>query len=473
MSSLRTNIAVVSVWCAAVIFYFLIEREFSPDILAILCFVATLVAAWFDIRWMLVGWFIMAPYFLPYPTGDEALGINYAPNLSHYQFIPLFFLLFVAKSVVSGKKLSIGKDEIFLLAFVVYAIVSSMIVTDGRYADVRRVYVNYGLGLFLYFIVKNTELDLRFLKILGFAALFHVAALLCIGLFEYKTGFSFYTKYLKFSDVGYGRIAGPFVQPIVFGIFLPINFLFIYQAHKLGLLPRFAMWVGGAITGFLTILTFTRSVWLGAFITVLYVLYKGSAEGAAKVVRLAMFAAVAIGLVGILAMTSPEIQKRLTGEENADFRKAMAYASVNMILDKPVFGWGTGTFDDFKERYLVDAYGFYMSSKETSHVTLLTFLAELGVVGTMLLLMFIYFSVRFKGVRMADFTSDARLVAAVSIGAIITLVINAFLIDIRFFPLVWSYFFVSLGFIHNIYRTHMVAQSERQRVERERDLVTA
>jgi O-antigen ligase len=446
--------------------FFAMVTKVNPDMLATGCSVAALALGLYDVRFILVGWYMIAPYFFPYPVEEHAGAFSVGPNVSHYQFIPLFLLIYVVRSHLSGKKFSIGKEELFLVGFAVYSAVSSMVATQGLYKDVRSVYVNYGLGLVVYVLAKNIDLDRRLLKALGLAALFHVVALTFIGIYEYKTGLSFYyIEYLRFDDVGYGRISGPFVQPIVLGTFLPINFLFIYQAHKLGLLPRFAVWIGGALTGLLIVLTFTRSVWLGAFAAILYVIYKGSDEGAAKVVRLAGFAVVAIGLVVFLALSSPEINQRLTGRENTDFRLAMAHVSLNMFLDKPLFGWGMGTFDQYKEQYLMDAYGFYMTTTETSHVTLLTFLAELGIAGTILLLIFVYRSVAFKGVYMREFTSDARLVAAVSVGAILSFLINAFLVDMRFFALMWAYFFMSLGFIHNIYRTHIITQRERQNVQ--------
>ena len=217
------------------------------------------------------------------------------------------------------------------------------------------------------------------------------------------------------------------------------------------------MWVSGVLSAVLIITTFTRSVWLGAFVAFIYIMYKTGQEGKTKMLRLALFAAGAIALVGAITIVSPAVQQRLTGEENANFRVVMAQASMNMILDKPIAGWGAGTFDDVSDRYLFDALGVYIV-KDTSHVTLLTILAELGILGAVLFVMFIYFNLKYKGVNINDLLPDDQLIVAMNIGGVLIFVINGFLIDMRFYSVAYSWFFINLGFIHSMYRDHAQAR---------------
>ncbi|MEK7672002.1 MAG: O-antigen ligase family protein, partial [Bacteroidota bacterium] len=372
---------------------------------------------------------------------------------------PFIAIVSVIVLIFRGKKLRFGKEDLLLLAFVAYALLSSFYATKGRYEDVRGIYLAYIVPFFLYTIVKNLDINARLIRAIAFAFIFHVVVLIIMGLYEYQTGLSFYTKVLRFADVGRGRIAAPFGSPISLGVFVPLIFLFIFQAYKLQLLPRFVVWISGAVCAVLIILTFTRSVWLGAFLTFVYILYRTSDDGAAKVMRLAGFVAAAVVLALTLTLASPDIQQRLTGEENVKFRVVMAQASVNMFFEKPIIGWGAGTFDDFSDRYLFDALGVYIV-KDTSHVTLLTLLAELGVLGTLPLLLFIYYNLSLKHLRMSDLSPEDRLIVAVNVGGIISFAINAFLIDFRFYSISYSWFFINLGFIQNVYRQNLVLDNE-------------
>jgi hypothetical protein len=87
----------------------------------------------------------------------------------------------------------------------------------------------------------------------------------------------------------------------------------------------------------------------------------------------------------------------------------------------------------------------------------MTLLVELGVIGTLPLLMFIYYNLSLKGIRMRDLSTDEQLIVAINIGGIITFVINAFLIDFRFYSIAYSWFFINLGFIQNIYQQRLTA----------------
>jgi O-antigen ligase len=257
-----------------------------------------------------------------------------------------------------------------------------------------------------------------------------------------------------------GRVSGPLGSPIIFGSLIPILFFNIYVAVKSQLLPRYLLWLSGGLSTILIILTFTRSVWLGAFLAFVVVfLIVDDDDKSVKLLRVGGFVAAAILLLAVLTFTSPDIEKRLTGEENANFRVVMAEASVDMILDKPFLGWGSGTFDDIVDRYLFDARGVYIV-KDTSHVTLLTLLAEVGIVGTSFFLGFIVLALRRRGLRLNDLSAFDRLIVAANVGGLICITINAFLIDMRYYAIAYAWFFINLGFIHNIYRQHFLATKD-------------
>jgi O-antigen ligase len=454
MTLLRLNIAIGVIAACGVAFFFLVAAGVNADSLAIAFVSIILIAAWFDVRFLIVGWFLAAPYF------SLEGAPNIASNITHNILVPFILLLVLLRAVMAKRKLRLGKEDVVLLLFVAYALVSSFIATKGRYEDVRQIYLIYLVPFFLYLIIKNSEINERLIRAMAIASIFHVVVLFLMGVYESQTGLSFYTNVLKWADVGRGRIAGPFGSPIIYGDFIPIIFLNIFLAYKFGLLPRYVVWISAALSTVMILLTFTRSVWLGAFLAFVYLVYTTSEDAGAKLLRIAMFVTVAGVVAGIAIFSSREVAGRIGEQENANFRIVMAQVGINMFLDKPVVGWGAGTYDDYSDRYLFDALGVYIT-KDTSHVTLLTIMAELGILGAALFLGFIFLSVRHKGIGMADLPYDDRIIVAVNAAGIITFAINAFLIDMRFYSIAYSWFFMNLAFIHTMYYESTLARMTR------------
>lgn len=457
MTMLRTNIIIMVICIAGMAFFGITLLQVSPDAVAVAATCLILLCALRDSRFLFAGWFLVSPYFFPF--GGEGMA-NIASNFSHNMIVPVICTITLLVGFVKRKRLSFGKEDLVLILFVAYAFLSSFYATKGRYDDLRMIYLIYLIPFFLYLVVKNIEIDTKFFRMLGYVSVFHIVVISMMCAYETVTGEVLYHSLLDWSDVGSGhRFAGPFGSPIILGLFVPTVFFYIYLACKFDVLPRYVMWVSGVLATILIVATVTRSVWLGAFLAFVYVMYKTGKEGKTKLLRLGLFVAGAVALVGVITIVSPAIQQRLTEEENANFRVVMAQASMKMILDKPIIGWGAGTFDDVSDRYLFDALGVYIV-KDTSHVTLLTILAELGVLGAALFLLFIYFNLKYKGVTINELSPNDQLIVAMNVGGVIIFVINGFLIDMRFYSVAYSWFFINLGFINSMYRDHVQARIE-------------
>lgn len=461
MQSYRTHIIILVITLLSTGLYFYRLLDLNMDALAAVCMACVSVAAMKDIRLLFVGWFLFAPYFVPLASADSA---NIASNFSHNYFIPVMTVAVLVYYFVKGKQLIWGKEDVLILIFIGYAVASSLYATEGRYDDLRNIYIIYLLPYCLYLIAKNIDIDSNVFKMLAFASLFHLVQAVLLSVYEFQSGSTLYQPDPKVDWVDVGsmrRISGSLGTPIVLGVFLQVLFGFIYLAYRYGLVSRLVFRSSIPFLMLLNLLTFTRSVWLGAIVMFIYLMYKTSEDVGAKLMRVAGFVALSVVIVGVVVAVSPDVQKRISGEENANFRIVMAQASLNMIADSPIVGWGMGTFDDFSDRYLFDARGVYIV-KDTSHVTVLTILAELGILGTIPFLLFIYFNIRPQGIRFKELPAEDRLIVAVIVGTLISFGVNAFLIDMRFYSLAYSWLFVSLGFICNIY--HENRQLKEQRV---------
>ena len=454
MTPLRTYVIILGIVVCAAIFFAITVAQVNPDNVAMVFVTLLAIAALKDLRVLLVGWFLMSPYLSPFGVKGMA---NLASNFSHNVIVPMIASVILVATFLKHRTIQFSKFDVLWLVFIVYSVISSFMATQGRYDDLRMIYLVYVLPFLLLLVIRNIKVDSEFLKMLAYASIFHLVMLLFIFVYESATGEVLYQSLLDWNDVGLSRrFAGPFGSPIIVGIFIPIVFLFIYLGFRFSVIPRLVLWGSAVISALLIVATFTRSVWLGAFAAFIYILYRTSEQGAEKLLRLALFV-VAVGIiVGVVTYASPAVQERLTGEENANFRIVMAQASVNMILDKPIVGWGAGTFDDVSDRYLFDAMGVYIT-KDTSHVTILTILAELGITGTLFYLLFFSFNLKRRDVRITDLPHDDKLIVAINIACIISFVINAFLIDMRFYSIAYAWLFVNLGFVDNIYRDNLAS----------------
>jgi O-antigen ligase len=444
---LHSLIAALGVITAAVLFYLVIVAQVSPDLLAVAGVWVVMLAGLKDHRYLITGWFLLAPYFHSGVEGE----LNLAINLSHNLLVPFVAFIALLVLVLRGQRLDWGREDLLFLGFVLYAVFSSFYTSGGSYEHLKAIYSIYVLPYLLYTTIKNVKLDVSFLSSLVYASLFHLTTLSLMGYFEYHTGLSLYTQVLLWNDVGRGRIAGPFISPIMLGLCVSFLSLQLYLGYRLGVVPRLLFLFSVLLSAVLYVLTFTRSVWLAVVVSVVYVTLKGKGSPAVRGLRLACFLAV-LAVLAIYMMSDPVLAERLDDSATANFRIVMGYASLRMIADHPLLGSGFGSFDSLVPSYLSNMLGVHVVN-DTSHVTLLTILAELGITGTLLLLGFVIASVRGSGRRSATSGRDLHgLVVVVNTAFILAFVVNAFLIDMRFFSIAYSWFFISLGMIHNAHK---------------------
>jgi O-antigen ligase len=160
------------------------------------------------------------------------------------------------------------------------------------------------------------------------------------------------------------------------------------------------------------------------------------------------------GLAGYM-MSDPEMATRLSNPDTGSWRVGMAYASLQLFAENPVFGSGFGSFNELIGKHLPGyMLGIRIAEGNTSHVTLFTLLAELGTLGTLLAIAFVVVALatpiaQSRRVRLGP---EMQLVMTVNYAFVLAFLVNAFLIDMRFFSLAYCWFFVSLGMIHSVVR---------------------
>jgi hypothetical protein len=457
MLSLRTHITLLLIVLASVAMFLYKLGNGNMDVLISIIVVGIFLAAFNDLRMLFVGWFFTAPYVVQLGGVDEA---NIASNVGHNFLAPVVSVILLAAFALQRKRIAFGKEELIVLLFIAYSVLSSMIATGGNYVDLRWLYFIYVLPFLLFLVAKNIQVDSQLFKMLGYVSVFHIVQALLLCSANVVTGRNLYPPELKWMDVGaFARQIGSLGNPIVFGLLLQMVFTFLFLATRYGMLARWMFRVCLIPLVILTLATFTRSVWVGAFFTFIFLVYRTSEQAGAKIFRLITLSVFAVGILYSALALSPDIKGRFTEDQTANFRIVMAQASVNLIVDNPVFGVGNGKFDEAVERYLFDARGVY-NTRDTSHVTVLTLLAELGIIGAALWVAFIVLNLRHPAIRLAELPKEDQIIVVAFVSNAIAFLINAFLIDMRWSSFAYSSLFISLGFIQNIYRENYLMKLE-------------
>jgi O-antigen ligase len=162
---------------------------------------------------------------------------------------------------------------------------------------------------------------------------------------------------------------------------------------------------------------------------------------------------VAIVLLFVTYMLSDPIRaERLSNPATGSARAGVAYASLKLIAEEPILGSGFETFDQRIPKYLPNYMLGIRTPEATSHVTLLTLLAELGVAGTSWLVAFMFAAAWPPRSWVQSFDAERRLLITVNFAFILAFVVNAFLIDMRFFSLAYCWLFISFGIIDHARR---------------------
>jgi O-antigen ligase len=181
------------------------------------------------------------------------------------------------------------------------------------------------------------------------------------------------------------RARGPFLQAVANGAAINIlGLLVLYWWQKKNRWGVFAtlliIGVPLAILG-----TMTRAVWLG---------FIGSAAGLLVLYRKKIMVGLLIGsAVAVCALTvlnpigNKTIVSRLEDEDPIEYRMAVYRAGIEMVRERPLFGWGINQPPYVLPNYLVGV----KADAAWAHNTYLEILLEHGVVGLVLYgLMFFY-----------------------------------------------------------------------------------
>jgi O-antigen ligase len=189
----------------------------------------------------------------------------------------------------------------------------------------------------------------------------------------------------------------------------------------------------------------TRSVWIGFIAGFIYLMYK-ILEKPKLVLLYSIVIAIILVILFYWSGGNTQIERRIS-QDTGSIRLLVMYSGLKMFISQPIIGVGFNRFDELNKTFFTNTFGirFYSNHLITSHQTIVTFLAELGLIGTVLFLVFFCKAV----VQVFRVSNNVSSEIEFSIQAfMLVFIINAMLIDMRFFTIAYSLLFMALGITH-------------------------
>jgi O-antigen ligase len=414
-----------------------------------------------------------------------ALPLPMLPDIFPYRLVwVLIFGIYLFDLILKKREriLPVTGLEVAMILFTILCL-SSMLLAGTLYSREKGLTLSfflngYGFPFSIFFISKNVvDNEKQIKKVFIFFTLL-VLYLGLTGIFEHFQMRQFvFPHYIMRSWEGgtWGRARGPFMNSSVNGtaigmmIFMVICLLLRERLRwKRGLL------VIVLLTSLVTLLfTLTRASWLAFLVAILMTsIFISSVRKIVIPGFLFLIVFVVIifysGLVtrveqevetkqvGVESPIIARIIKRTSNVKTVTGRWDLLKLSFLMFIERPIFGYGYGTFHDAKDKFLSRSStlnvseDLFIERRAGGHATLMGILVDLGVVGFIIILYMIWYIARVcKKLydRLPQGPFIGKELIAILIAIMIVYLINVQMIEVRFFIFPNSLFFFVVGIV--------------------------
>ena len=397
----------------------------APLGLALLAPVIVVVARLQAVHWLVV-WLLVSG-FLGWVPGLRAPG-----DLPEATPERVVLLLIVVSVALRAGRWRIGRVGAFLALFSAdYFLTAAFESADFRAATLT--FLHHYASAFVVFGLASSGLRTDSSRQLLTRAGAVVGGLLAaVALVQPHTGWDLGAEPGEWSN----RIAGTLITPPNLGAALAILLVLgLYQATAGRLHWRVVATGTVGIMAAAILLTFTRAAWASLLVGV-------GVVGLLAIRRRPMlFLVLLAGIVLSIAALPPLIDAltddpRLRDDRNAIGRYETSLLSVQQFAQRPLFGWGPDTI-----RYFSGPGGYH---GWVSHNSFLSLLVATGLVGGTLYLLPVGLATS-RGVRSAWVSAGAGGLHSFALAGAATYIVNALAIDMKYFALPHTLFWLCLG----------------------------
>jgi O-antigen ligase len=392
---------------------------------------------------LFVAWLLAAPLLQGAAGGGET---------AH----PLFTLFYLVPPLILAARMALGDARVrrfwaidaLPALYLAYVLVSEQFTSPELKgsAGLTSIYGTVGLGVVLYYFIAFGHTSRRLPTKIATCLIWSGIAVAALTLLDSQTGWNPYGDRIVQHD-GLARSVATLTSPFALGTFLGATVSFalaiVYWNGPRSLRKPSIFLVVLALPA--VYFTYSRGPILAlAVVGVLLSLIAARARWRSLLVLVAVGASL-FAIWGQIS-SSAVYQERFRTVGTVNDRLALQDASIALARERPVLGWGYGTFD--KAKTTVATRDAAIVDATTSHDAFLTILAELGIVG--LLLFALPWIV--IGWRAAYATRrglvESWLVAG-SLGVLGIFAIGAATYDTRFFSFVSALPWIALGLARN------------------------
>ncbi len=256
------------------------------------------------------------------------------------------------------------------------------------------------LPVILYLVMRNANLSKGHLKVisLGLSGLAIYLAITAIGETQGWSWLVYPGYILTSSEIEFlGRGRGPLLNPVSNGMFMTIGLVATLmwwpRVSKRGKLVIIAL---SLLIGVGAFLTLTRSIWVCLAAAVFWFVWVPASrpqKGTLVIVGTAMaLLLVVVSGDKVFSFKRDKFVTEAEMQQSATLRPLFAIVATRMFADRPLVGHGYGQYTQAKQSYLKDptsTYPLYITKPYMQHNVVLSYMTELGLIGTSLFLILI------------------------------------------------------------------------------------
>lgn len=431
-------------------------------ILAALGLFMVVIAAFVNLTLPTVLWMVVAPLVQSgLEPGSPSIWLAYA---FHRVLLPTLAIIAIVQYALRKVNKFALLEKLFML-FLAYALVSNIVTWGFNWGSEqtrdawRALLFNYFVPFSAFLLANRLSLadhheKMKAKTLLAGLSIMSIA-ISGISLFEYITNIKIFPGTIHWQEAWGERAAGPLGNPVINAYVAQVGMCAaIYLGIQLrGITYKVLGIMAMLLTGFYALLTYTRSAWVSFLValTVIVLSHRRARRWvfAALTALLILFVVNAGGLVNL-----DFLQERTLNKDNVWGRLAISHTAIQMFLEQPLFGQGFGSYDQRVYDFATSVFGMPTEvSLITSHNTMLTILAELGLLGFSLCVAAIVIAL-LPGLRALltkryEKTVDRPLLLSL-LGGIAAYMANAMVIDMRFFSFAQSLFWFNLGLFYSL-----------------------
>jgi O-antigen ligase len=328
-------------------------------------------------------WLLIFPFFLK----EVMPGGRMVYWLLHRVLIPGSLIGLIGMSILGIRKIKdirLGLVDALMAAYLVFSFANILMLSDRPISQLIYLYDRIFVPFCMYWLIRlmrPSQMDLNRLAPVALFIIFSQGAIGILSWFAPQVLPDRWLGRLNERTVGTFGNPGAFTTTLLLAAVVLVQ-TFWHHSHRVKVrLTASLLAVGVAF--FFVFFSFSRGSWLGALPLWmgLYILFpkpmiRLTLIGSAALVPLLAF--------GPLADYSAFAEERLFTETTAEGRVIGGAATLRMVEEKPVFGWGYGNHELYDEQFRDRVLGFVDSNEQTSHNTYLLIAAEMGIPGMIL-----------------------------------------------------------------------------------------